>query len=277
MRWRRGTRRPRPAGAAPGGARPCSSSWAQTGCRSPAGSTGCPAGSDPGPAMLSLHGGPEAQERPVFSAQHQAMAAAGIAVFAPNIRGSSGFGRAFVHADDVHGRRDAFDDVLACPAVPGRPGGSRPGPDRGHRALVRGLPDPGHAGVLSGQLQPPASTSAACRTCSPSTATPSRGSPPRRRPSTAIPSTTRRCCGRCPRSTGSTTSTCRCWWCTASWTPTCRSARRAGGRGAARARPAGGVSAARRRGARVSPGRVAPALITRMLQFLTGPWSAGRA
>jgi dipeptidyl aminopeptidase/acylaminoacyl peptidase len=68
----------------------------------------------PGPAMLSLHGGPEAEERPTFSPQHQAMAAAGIAVFAPNIRGSSGFGRAFVHADDLHGRRDAFDDVLAC-------------------------------------------------------------------------------------------------------------------------------------------------------------------
>ena len=67
----------------------------------------------PGPAMLSLHGGPEAQERPTFNPQHQAMVAAGITVFAPNIRGSSGFGRSFVHADDVHGRRDAFDDVLA--------------------------------------------------------------------------------------------------------------------------------------------------------------------
>jgi dipeptidyl aminopeptidase/acylaminoacyl peptidase len=68
----------------------------------------------PGPAMLSLHGGPEAQERPVFNPQHQAMVAAGIAVLAPNIRGSSGSGRAFVHADDLHGRRDAFDDVLVC-------------------------------------------------------------------------------------------------------------------------------------------------------------------
>lgn len=68
----------------------------------------------PGPAMLSLHGGPEAQERPTFNPQHQAMVAAGITVLAPNIRGSSGFGRTFVHADDVHGRRDAFDDVLAC-------------------------------------------------------------------------------------------------------------------------------------------------------------------
>ena len=58
----------------------------------------------PGPAALSLHGGPEAQERPTFDPQHQALAAAGITVFAPNIRGSSGFGREFVHADDVHGR-----------------------------------------------------------------------------------------------------------------------------------------------------------------------------
>jgi dipeptidyl aminopeptidase/acylaminoacyl peptidase len=67
-----------------------------------------------GPAMLSLHGGPEAQERPTFNPQHQAMVAAGITVFAPNIRGSSGYGRVFVHADDIHGRRDAFDDVLDC-------------------------------------------------------------------------------------------------------------------------------------------------------------------
>jgi dipeptidyl aminopeptidase/acylaminoacyl peptidase len=67
-----------------------------------------------GPAVLSLHGGPEAQERPTFSPQHQALVAAGFTVFAPNIRGSAGFGRTFVHADDVHGRLDAFGDVLAC-------------------------------------------------------------------------------------------------------------------------------------------------------------------
>ncbi|MCU1404771.1 MAG: peptidase, partial [Glaciihabitans sp.] len=64
-------------------------------------------------AMISLHGGPEAQERPTFTPQHQAMVAAGITVFAPNIRGSFGFGRAFVHADDVEGRYGAFEDVLA--------------------------------------------------------------------------------------------------------------------------------------------------------------------
>jgi dipeptidyl aminopeptidase/acylaminoacyl peptidase len=35
-------------------------------------------------------------------------------VFAPNIRGSSGYGRAFVHADSRHGRFDAFADVEAA-------------------------------------------------------------------------------------------------------------------------------------------------------------------
>jgi dipeptidyl aminopeptidase/acylaminoacyl peptidase len=67
-----------------------------------------------GPAVISLHGGPESQERPVFNAQHQLLVAAGITVMAPNIRGSSGSGRAFVHADDRYGRVDAIADVGAC-------------------------------------------------------------------------------------------------------------------------------------------------------------------
>lgn len=68
-------------------------------------------GDSPGPAVVSVHGGPESQERPVFNPQHQLLAAAGICVFSPNIRGSSGFGRAFVHADDRYGRLDAIADV----------------------------------------------------------------------------------------------------------------------------------------------------------------------
>jgi dipeptidyl aminopeptidase/acylaminoacyl peptidase len=67
-------------------------------------------------AVLYLHGGPEGQERPQFSPQHQALAAAGITVFAPNIRGSSGYGRAFGHADNRHGRFAAFRDVEAAAA-----------------------------------------------------------------------------------------------------------------------------------------------------------------
>lgn len=65
-------------------------------------------------AVVHLHGGPEAQERPTFSPQHQALASAGVSVFAVNIRGSSGFGREFVHADDLGGRFDAFADVRAA-------------------------------------------------------------------------------------------------------------------------------------------------------------------
>ncbi len=65
-------------------------------------------------AVVHLHGGPEAQERPTFSPQHQSLAAAGVSVFAVNVRGSSGFGREFVHADDLGGRFDAFADVRAA-------------------------------------------------------------------------------------------------------------------------------------------------------------------
>ncbi len=73
-----------------------------------------PTGTVGGPAVVSIHGGPESQERPVFNPQHQLLAAAGIVVLAPNIRGSSGFGRTFVHADDRFGRLDAIADVADC-------------------------------------------------------------------------------------------------------------------------------------------------------------------
>lgn len=75
-----------------------------------------PPGTTSPPAVVSIHGGPEGQERPVFNPQHQVLVAAGIVVFAPNIRGSSGFGRTFVHADDRFGRLDAIADVAACAA-----------------------------------------------------------------------------------------------------------------------------------------------------------------
>ncbi|OII25084.1 S9 family peptidase [Curtobacterium sp. MCBA15_013] len=69
---------------------------------------------EPRAALVHLHGGPESQERPTFSPQHQALAAAGITVFAPNIRGSSGYGRDFVHADDLGLRWNALADVVDC-------------------------------------------------------------------------------------------------------------------------------------------------------------------
>lgn len=89
-----------------------------------------PRGTGPFPAMIHLHGGPEGQERPVYNSLFQSLADAGVAVFAPNVRGSAGFGRAFVEADDLHGRYGAIEDVAACArllvdagiAAPGRVG-----------------------------------------------------------------------------------------------------------------------------------------------------------
>lgn len=67
----------------------------------------------PGPVVLSFHGGPEGQERPAFRGDYQALLASGIAVFAPNIRGSSGFGKKFMSLDNHAGRFDANKDIKA--------------------------------------------------------------------------------------------------------------------------------------------------------------------
>jgi dipeptidyl aminopeptidase/acylaminoacyl peptidase len=73
-----------------------------------------PAGPAPWPTVVHLHGGPEAQERPVYNSLFQSLVAAGVAVFAPNVRGSSGSGRSFLHADDREQRFGAIADVAAC-------------------------------------------------------------------------------------------------------------------------------------------------------------------
>jgi dipeptidyl aminopeptidase/acylaminoacyl peptidase len=65
----------------------------------------------PGPLVLSFHGGPEAQERPAFRSDYQALLIRGIAVFAPNVRGSSGFGKRFVNLDNGALRVDAVRDI----------------------------------------------------------------------------------------------------------------------------------------------------------------------
>ncbi|HSP13339.1 MAG TPA: S9 family peptidase [Thermoanaerobaculia bacterium] len=71
----------------------------------------------PYPTVFSFHGGPEGQERPSFNSTYQALLTSGIAVFAPNVRGSSGFGKRFVNLDNgalrVNGVRDIKDSVDA--------------------------------------------------------------------------------------------------------------------------------------------------------------------
>jgi len=68
----------------------------------------------PGPVVVSFHGGPEGQERPMFNRTYSALLELGIAVFAPNVRGSIGFGKTFQHLDDRERRFDAIRDIEAC-------------------------------------------------------------------------------------------------------------------------------------------------------------------
>jgi dipeptidyl aminopeptidase/acylaminoacyl peptidase len=65
----------------------------------------------PGPYVISFHGGPEGQERPAFRSEYQALLAQGIGVFAPNVRGSSGFGKKFVNLDNGELRVNAIKDI----------------------------------------------------------------------------------------------------------------------------------------------------------------------
>jgi dipeptidyl aminopeptidase/acylaminoacyl peptidase len=73
-----------------------------------------PAPVEPIGAMIFLHGGPEGQSRPGYNEYYPPLLAAGITVFTPNVRGSGGFGRAFMHADDKELRFAAIDDVADC-------------------------------------------------------------------------------------------------------------------------------------------------------------------
>ena len=66
------------------------------------------------PIVLSFHGGPEGQEQPHFSSTYQGLLSQGIAVFAPNVRGSSGFGKTFVNLDNGALRVNAIKDIQAC-------------------------------------------------------------------------------------------------------------------------------------------------------------------
>ncbi len=75
-----------------------------------------PPGIEPVGAMIFLHGGPEGQSRPGYEEFFPALVDAGITVFTPNVRGSGGFGRSFMHADDKDLRFNAIDDVADCVA-----------------------------------------------------------------------------------------------------------------------------------------------------------------
>ncbi|WP_340100893.1 S9 family peptidase [Salinibaculum salinum] len=66
------------------------------------------------PVVVDIHGGPESQRRPSFSGLVQYFLSRGYAVFEPNVRGSTGYGKAYTHLDDGRKRMDSVKDIEAA-------------------------------------------------------------------------------------------------------------------------------------------------------------------
>ena len=90
-----------------------------------------PAGTPPAggwPVLLWVHGGPAGQARPNWRPDLQTVLSLGIAVVVPNVRGSTGYGRAYAALDDRELRLDSVRDLAAAHGwIGGQPGldGSR--------------------------------------------------------------------------------------------------------------------------------------------------------
>ncbi len=69
------------------------------------------------PVILFVHGGPESQFRPLHASPwmppFQYYLNMGFAILAPNVRGSSGYGKSYVHLDDVGLRPNSVADLKA--------------------------------------------------------------------------------------------------------------------------------------------------------------------
>jgi dipeptidyl aminopeptidase/acylaminoacyl peptidase len=88
----------------------------------------------PGPVVLSFHGGPEGQDQPIFRSDYQALLSQGIAVLAPNVRGSTGFGKRFVNLDNGELRVNAVRDIKASADY----------------LIANKIGDPQHLGIMGG-------------------------------------------------------------------------------------------------------------------------------
>ena len=73
-----------------------------------------PATAGPHPVLITLHGGPESQFRPGFDPWLQYVVnELGFTVVAPNVRGSSGYGKSYLALDNGMLREDAVKDIGA--------------------------------------------------------------------------------------------------------------------------------------------------------------------
>jgi dipeptidyl aminopeptidase/acylaminoacyl peptidase len=62
------------------------------------------------PFIVQYHGGPEAQYRPAFDRGFQYFLSRGYGIMAPNVRGSSGYGKAYIEADNYKNREKSVKD-----------------------------------------------------------------------------------------------------------------------------------------------------------------------
>jgi dipeptidyl aminopeptidase/acylaminoacyl peptidase len=65
----------------------------------------------PCPVVVQFHGGPEGQATPGFSPYAQLFIDAGFVFVEPNVRGSDGYGRTYLHADDGPKRLSIITDI----------------------------------------------------------------------------------------------------------------------------------------------------------------------
>ncbi len=73
-----------------------------------------PPGEGPFPVIIHIHGGPENQFRPGFNSEFQLLIdQLGVAIVAPNIRGSLGYGAGYIALDDGYKREAAVRDIGA--------------------------------------------------------------------------------------------------------------------------------------------------------------------
>ena len=68
----------------------------------------------PCPVLVLFHGGPEAQTLAGYNTLAQLFTDAGFVFVQPNVRGSDGYGKAWIHADDGPKRLDVLTDIEDC-------------------------------------------------------------------------------------------------------------------------------------------------------------------
>jgi dipeptidyl aminopeptidase/acylaminoacyl peptidase len=66
------------------------------------------------PFIVEYHGGPEGQYRPTFNRIFQYFLSRGYGVMAPNVRGSSGYGRRYLELDNYKKRMDSVRDGVSA-------------------------------------------------------------------------------------------------------------------------------------------------------------------